>query len=339
MDATIARRPDAPGLFLALAPMDGVTDAVYREVLTDLFGGRSGISACVSEFVRVCRDPLPAKVLLRAVPELRQGGLTRAGVPVHLQLLGGDPRPLAATAAIAAALGAPAIDLNFGCPAKTVNNHDGGATLLKAPPRIAGIVAAVREAVPPAIPVSAKIRIGWESGDGIEAIVDAAAAGGAAWITVHARTRAQGYKPPVHWQAIGRAALRSPAPIVANGDLFTPEDLQACAAVSGARAFMIGRGSMAAPELFARVRGERAAAMGLGELAELWRIYYERLLAAGAPPPRALCRVKQWLRYGGERSPAIAGIFAEAKTAAAWAEVEAAIERALASDRPARGAA
>src|SRR5690606_6650665 len=109
------------------------------------------------------------------------------------------------TAALAADLGAPGIDLNFGCPAKTVNNHDGGATILKTPQRVRHIVGAVREAVATDIPVSVKIRLGWDSAAGVEDLARAAAEGGAAWLTIHARTRTQLYRPPVDWVSIGRA--------------------------------------------------------------------------------------------------------------------------------------
>ena len=98
---TVARGPADPGLFLALAPMDGVTDAVYRALLTDRDGGRSGISLCVSEFVRVTRQAVPAHVIRRHCPEVDTDGRTRAGVPVFVQLLGGDPEPMAATASSA----------------------------------------------------------------------------------------------------------------------------------------------------------------------------------------------------------------------------------------------
>jgi len=331
--AEIAGSPASPGLFLALAPMDGVTDAVFREVITDLDGGRSGVSVCVSEFVRICRDPAPAKVLLSHCPELARGGRTRAGVPVIVQLLGGDPGPLAATAALAARLGAPGVDLNFGCPAKTVNNHDGGAALLRCPPRIYGIVAAVRDAVPAALPVSVKIRVGWDSSGGIEQIAAAARAGGASWLTVHARTRSQGYAPPVEWPAIGRARAASGLPTVANGDLLTGADVAACAAESGCSAFMIGRGAMVDPWLFARLRGWRAeerADAGIEALAGLWRDYHERLRAAGVSPGRALCRVKQWLRFAAERRTELVSLFAAIKILDRWEDALAVIEAAAA---------
>jgi tRNA-dihydrouridine synthase C len=196
-DPPIARTPAEPGLFVALAPMDGVTDWVYRALMTDLAGGHSGISICVSEFVRVTRHRVPDRVIERHCPEVRRGGMTRAGTPVHVQLLGGDPQPMADTAAAAAQLGAAGVDLNFGCPAKTVNNHDGGATILKTPVRVETITRAVRAAVPERLPVTVKIRLGWDSAVGVEDIARAAEAGGASWLTIHARTRLQLYRPPV----------------------------------------------------------------------------------------------------------------------------------------------
>lgn len=313
----VAERPDADGLYLALAPMDGVTDAVYRGLLTD--GGRSGISVCVSEFVRVTRDPVPAAVLRREVPELLAGGRTAAGVPVFVQLLGGDPEPLARTAQVAAELGAPGIDLNFGCPAKTVNNHDGGATLLKFPERIRRIVARVRELVPAAVPVTMKMRVGWDSSEGIETIAEAAEAGGAAWITIHARTRSQLYQPPVVWDALARARAVVKVPVVANGDVCGPADVHACADESCCEAFMIGRAAMARPGVFAAIRGdEERPRANLGEL--LVR-YHELLVTSGVVPSRALARVKQWLRMGAGVDPALVPLFDRIKGLAAWVVV------------------
>lgn len=316
--ARVAARPGEPGLFLALAPMDGITDAVYRGLMTDLFDGRSGISLCVSEFVRVTRDPVPAAVLRREVPELAHGGRTRAGVPVFVQILGGDPEPMAETARIAAALGAPGIDLNFGCPAKTVNNHDGGATLLRYPQRLRAIVTRVRERVPAEIPVTVKMRIGWDSGDGIEEVAAAAEAGGAAWLTIHARTRAQLYKPPVHWSTLARARAAVRLQVVANGDLRGLADLPACAGASCCESFMIGRAAMARPELFAALRGWRGGPLARGEFAALVLEYHRRLCDDGAEPGRALARVKQWLRLAAELDADLGPVFDAVKVEAAW---------------------
>ncbi|HEY8377260.1 MAG TPA: tRNA-dihydrouridine synthase family protein [Nannocystis sp.] len=324
MRGQVAATPDAPGLYLALAPMDGITDAVYRALLTGLYGGRSGISLCVSEFVRVTRDPVPPAVLVRDVPELARGGCTPAGVPVFVQLLGGAPEPMAETARRAAALGAPGIDLNFGCPAKIVNNHDGGACLLREPPRIRTIVARVRDAVPAAIPVTVKIRVGWDSSDTLEEIAAAAAAGGASWLTIHARTRTQLYAPPVRWPELARARAAVAIPVVANGDLRVPEDLSVCAAQSGCQAFMIGRAAMARPDLFAAIRGWRAdAPLPLAELAAIVRAYHAAMLSDGLEPARAVARVKQWLRLAADIDPRVVPHFAAIKAASQFSAIAA----------------
>lgn len=311
---TLVPHPGGREPFLALAPMDGVTDWVYREVLTGLADGHSGISLCVSEFVRITRDPAPDRVLLRACPELHRGGRTAFGVPVFVQLLGGRPAPMAETARRAASLGAPGIDLNFGCPAKTVNNHDGGASLLREPSRVEEITRAVREAVPAPTPVTVKVRVGWNDAHDMETIARAAERGGATWLTVHGRTRTQGYRPPVDWAAIGRAREATSMPVVANGDLNTPQDVDACRRVSGCDAFMVGRGSMGRPWLFRRIRGWTDGDMPLLDLHDLLVHYVERLRAAGARDSAALGRLKQWLRLGAPAHPRIADTFDAVKT-------------------------
>ena len=144
------------GMTLLLAPMEGLLDFVLRDVLTRV----GGVDRCVSEFIRITGSLLPDKVFLRYVPELLNGSRTLAGVPVRAQLLGSDPVCMAENAARLAALQPEGIDLNFGCPAKVVNRHGGGAALLQEPERIAAVVSAVRRAVPSPLPFSAKLRLG-----------------------------------------------------------------------------------------------------------------------------------------------------------------------------------
>ncbi len=313
VQAQVAERPDAPGTYLALAPMDGVTDGSYREVLTALFGGRSGISVCVSEFVRVLEQPVTEAVFLRHCPELARGGRTHAGVPVYVQLLGGDPRWMAEAGARAAQLGALGIDINFGCPAKTVNNSDGGATLLKTPCRVEHVTQAVRDAVAKHIPVTAKVRVGWDDASPMVDIAKAAEQGGASWLTIHGRTRTQLYRPPVDWAAIGRARAAVGIPVVANGDLFSVDALRACHEVSGCEAFMIGRGAMGRPELFAQARGSRAEPLTSAQMTALLHRYVAQLLDDGANERNALGRLKQWLRMGAMLREDLAGWFEDIK--------------------------
>ena len=187
---------------VVLAPMEGVINASMREFLTSM----GGYSRCVTEFVRVTNVLLPPRCFYRLCPELHHGGLTPSGVPVFVQLLGSDPAALAENAARAEALGAPGVDLNFGCPAKTVNNSMGGSILLREPDRVHEIVAAVRQAVSPATPVSVKIRLGYDNADQLAEIVDAAFSGGGDELAIHARTKFDGYKPPAHWHRVGSVA-------------------------------------------------------------------------------------------------------------------------------------
>ena len=136
---------------IALAPMEGLVDDILRDVLT----GVGGVDWCVTEFIRVSDRLLPASSFHRLAPELQRGAATRAGTPLRVQLLGSDPLCLADNAAYACSLGAPAIDLNFGCPAKTVNKSRGGAILLNEPDLLHSILHEVRKAVPGPIPVTA----------------------------------------------------------------------------------------------------------------------------------------------------------------------------------------
>lgn len=283
-------RPDAPALILA--PMEGLTDAPMRALMADLGAFTFG----VSEFVRVAAHPVPPKVFVRQVPELS----CPTGLPVQVQLLGGDPGRLAESALAAVEAGAPGIDLNFGCPAKTVNRNDGGATLLKYPDRILEIVRAVRDAVPGPIPVSAKLRLGWDDPAEIRQNARMAAEGGASWITIHARTRTQGYRPPVDWRAVGLVRSTLDVPVVANGDIWSFEDFQRCREVTGCGHFMLGRGALSNPAL----PGQVAAALGLPvrRMVELdWPSLVARFLGHCAGRPYATsrgtaARLKQWLK-------------------------------------------
>lgn len=287
---------------LVLAPMDGVTDHLMREVLTEIIP----FTHCVTEFIRVSGLVPPEKVFLGDVPELSLGSVTPTGVPVQTQLLGGDPDRLAASAQRAVDLGAVGIDLNFGCPAPTVNRHDGGATLLKYPDRIEGIVRAVRSAVPEHVPVSAKLRLGWDCARAVHENAERAARGGAAWITIHGRTKFQGYTPPAYWQPIGEVRAALDIPVVANGEIWTVDDLKRCRDETRCEHFMIGRGALADPgmaNVCARELGiaARCDEGVVGDDAARWRALFslvvDRSRAAGESERRTLSRLKQWLNY------------------------------------------
>lgn len=247
MDTPVANIPA-----VILAPMDGFTDAPMRAVQGEI----GAFTYAVAEFIRISVNVPSYPVFHRHVPELLNEGKTKNGLPVHVQLLGGDPERMAQAAWVAYQAGANAIDINFGCPAPTVNNHDGGATLLKHPQRIREIVQAVRRAVPEEIAVSAKLRLGWASIDDVFENAEMAAEGGAAWITLHARTREQGYNLPVYWGHIGSVRERLDIPVVANGNIWTLDDFRRCREETGCIHYMLGRGALANPFLSHQIAHE-----------------------------------------------------------------------------------
>ncbi|MBC7385280.1 MAG: tRNA-dihydrouridine synthase family protein [Cryobacterium sp.] len=285
---------------LVLAPMEGVMDAPMRALIADLGGFDFG----VSEFVRVGQSVITAKQILHEIPDLNGPVFGSAKLPLQLQLLGDSPELLAGTAIEACIAGARAIDINFGCPAPTILRRSGGASLLRNPKAITEIIRSVRDALPSVIPVSAKIRLGWEDPNDVDGIAQAVQEGGANWITIHARTKQEGYRPGVHWDAVARVRSRLSIPVVANGDLFTAEDVARCEAETGCTHFMIGRGILKNPFLAHDVRASRAL-HALREdiplqLDDRLRISIERYAAitddqaanAGFVPSR----VKQWIR-------------------------------------------
>lgn len=286
--------PDRPAL--VLAPMDGITDAPMREFL----GGFGAFSWAVTEFLRVSQEALPAKVFRREVPELAEGGKTKSGLPVQVQLLGGNPERMAATALHAVRAGATAIDINFGCPAPVVNRHDGGAMLLQHPCRIRDLVRAVRDAVPPEIPVSAKLRLGWDSTEDIHENAAMAAEGGASWLTIHARTRTQGYQPPVYWKPLGVVRAALDIPVVANGDIWTLDDFRLCQEQTGCRHFMIGRSALANPRLSHAIAAELGLPAGNPLPSEDWLENFRRLSEFMGPDHRTIFRLKQWMNLAGK---------------------------------------
>jgi tRNA-dihydrouridine synthase C len=286
----------APKNRIFLAPMEGLLDCVLRDILTRV----GGVDRCVSEFIRVSGTLLPNRAFIRVMPELSNGGRTFAGVPVCGQLLGSDAVCLAENAARLAALGSPGIDLNFGCPAKIVNRHGGGAMLLQDPEMLGRIVATVRRAVPAHVPVSAKMRLGFNDDTRAEECAQAINDAGASEIVIHARTKADGYRPPAYWERIADVRAVVNIPIIANGEIWNVEDALRCRALSGCSDIMLGRGIVADPALAWAVR--RADGDGAVRdvtwatlqplIADFWA-----LVSARVSRKHRAGRLKQWLNF------------------------------------------
>lgn len=302
--------------------MEGLLDFVLRDILTRV----GGVDRCVSEFIRVTNTLLPDRVFVRMVPELLNAGKTLAGVPVRAQLLGSDPICMAENAACLAALGPEGIDLNFGCPAKVVNRHGGGAALLEHPELLFAIVSKVRSAVPAHLPVSAKMRLGFNDDRRAIECAQAIADAGACELVVHARTKADAYRPPAYWERIADIGAAVHIPLVANGEIWTVQDAIRCRELSGCHALMLGRGIVSDPGLALAIA---SAAPGQGlvddKVASVqsgvsWEMLFPlivdfwQLVCARLERRQQAGRLKQWLNFLRRRYPQAELAYVELRT-------------------------
>ncbi len=295
---------------LILAPMEGVVDFKMRQLLTDL----GGFDLCVTEFVRVVEDTLPERVFHRYSPELKAGGYTRSGTPVRIQLLGQVANSLANNAVKAIRLGSHGIDLNFGCPAKTVNKSKGGAVLLKDPEHMYEIIKTVRDAVDPSHEVSAKIRLGFDDDSNSQEIVDAVVSAGASSLAIHARTKRDGYNPPAYWEKIPPLIKGKAIDVVANGEIWQVEDALLCQARSQCQNLMLGRGALAMPDLAKQIK---AHVENKQYTPMLWEHVIYHIIHSSMHQDESKCekyfasRTKQWLGYLKRQYPQALTLFDE----------------------------
>ncbi len=287
---------------LFLAPMEGVVDHHMRRILTQI----GGIDMCVTEFIRITSHVLPTRVYHKYCPELPTAPANKGNQnigalsPVKVQLLGSNADMLAENAVKVCELGASGIDLNFGCPAKTVNKSNGGACLLDHTALLHEIVSSVRNAVPANIPVSAKIRLGYNDRntylDNAKAIADA----GANELCVHARSKADGYKPPAYWRYIADIKNALTIPVIANGEIWAQADFVACKEQSLCNDFMLGRGLLSKPDLALQIKhhvnGTPYTPMPWHEVQSHVRTFFD-VTCDSYPKKHMGNRLKQWLFY------------------------------------------
>ena len=289
-------------MHITLAPMEGVVDHLMRDMLTQV----GGFDLCVTEFFRIVDQLMPKRVFYRLCPELHHQGFTPSGVPVKVQL-GQHADWLAENAFRAVELGSHGVDLNFGCPAKTVNKSKGGAVLLREPETIYKIVSAVRLAVPKEQTVSAKMRLGFDDTSLAIANAQAIADAGADSLVIHARTKVDGYKPPAYWDWIAKIKQHVDIPIVANGEIWNEMDAQSCQQQAQCENIMLGRGALAMPNL-AQVIKNTQQHMPWDQVKALLVQYsgYELFGDKGKYYPN---RVKQWLGYLSRQYPEAKALF------------------------------
>ena len=223
------------------SPLAGVSDRVFRRLVR-----------------RWCPEALLFTEMVNATSlEMGHGRgkveeLATEEGPIGVQLFDHRPQAMAEAAKRAQDAGAFLIDINMGCPVKKIAKKGGGSGLIREPDLAARIVEAVSQAVQ--VPVTVKTRLGWCGSDAdpvswCQQLQNA----GAQLLTLHGRTREQGFKGHADWQAIARVKAALTIPVIANGDINTPEDAQRCLAITGADGVMVGRGSMGAPWLVGQI--------------------------------------------------------------------------------------
>ena len=234
------------GGWVALAPVASITNSIYRRICK-----RFGADYCVTELVS--SEGLTRETLRSY--ELAQ--FTEAERPLAVQIFGGDPEKMALAAELVNEMRPDAIDINMGCPARKVVRRAGGSSLLRDLPRLAEVVRSVVRVA--RTPVSVKIRAGWDDSS-INAVEVARIieAEGAAWITVHPRTRKQGFGGRARWEIIRAVQESVRIPVIGNGDILRPADALAMFRDTGCDSVMIGRGSFGYPWIFQQVKELRA---------------------------------------------------------------------------------
>jgi tRNA-dihydrouridine synthase B len=227
-----------------VAPMAGVTDRPFRRLCRSFGAGHA-----VSEMVTSRRDLWDSlKTSRRANHEGEPG-------PIAVQIAGTEPQEMADAARYNIDRGAQIIDINMGCPAKKVCHKWAGSALMQDEPLAARIVEAVVQACAPHnVPVTLKMRTGWcDSERNALRIARQAEAAGVQWVTVHGRTREQGYRGQAEYDTIAAVKAGLRIPVVANGDIDSPAKARAVLRATGADAVMIGRAAQGQPWIFRRV--------------------------------------------------------------------------------------
>ena len=277
-----------------LSPMDGVTDAPFRRLCQVLSGDRMGL--LVSEFVPTDGDAVfnpDGHKQLKFFPEER---------PFGIQIFGRFPDRMAPAAAkIAERYHPEFIEVNAGCPAPKVAGKGSGSGLLRDLPRLQEIlheVKAVLDAKTPEIPLTLKCRIGWDDESiNVMETLKIAEGEGVEMLTVHGRTRLQGYNGLANWDWIGKVAAAAKIPVIGNGDVNSVECARERINTYGVSGVSIGRGAMHNPWIFGQIadawEGREKHVITAQEALDVFPLYYKFKIEDGATEMNAMGRMKQ----------------------------------------------
>lgn len=273
--------------YLQLAPMEGVGDRCFRKAIATI----GGFDEAVRDFLRV---PKEAHIKSLAAP---YNADELAPTPLAAQVMGSDPCLMAEMAQELERKGAPRIDVNCGCPSNTVTGRGAGSSLLKDPGFLHEIAKAVVRSV--SIPVTVKMRSGYEDTSLFHENLLAAQESGIAYLTLHPRTKVEGYGPPANWDLIAEAKSFLKIPVVGNGDILSVQDALKMLERTRCDALMIGRGSVINPFIFHQIKAHFLGKPFQPQWEDLLR-YFDVYLAeipADAPTKVKLGKLKQLLGF------------------------------------------
>jgi tRNA-dihydrouridine synthase B len=286
-----------PAPFLALAPMQEVTDLAFWTLVHEY----GGADIYWTEYFRVHSTSTPEKKIVEAITR------NTTGRPVIAQMIGNDIPELVRTAKFLQQLPVAAIDLNLGCPAPIVYRKCAGGGLLREPERIDAILGALRDAVQ--IKFTVKTRLGFASVNEFDHLLSIFAKHSLDALTVHARTVAQMYRLPVHYDRIRQAVEAMACPVIANGHVYSAAQAQDLLEQTGARGLMIGRGVIRSPWLFNQIRqqlrGETVTQPTGRDVAEYIRRLWDSQARPGFSEKTQCERMKKFLNYLGEGVPGL----------------------------------
>ncbi|MBP7992183.1 MAG: tRNA-dihydrouridine synthase [Candidatus Magasanikbacteria bacterium] len=225
---------------LALSPMADMTDSAFCQVVRKIGGADV-----------VYREMVSSEAVVRDnVKTLGMTDFVEAERPIVQQIFGSDPLTMARSAAIIMEHAGPeGIDINMGCPVYKITSNFNGCALMKEPDRAAAIIKEMKQAIGDT-PLSVKIRLGWSDPDDFKTFIPVIEDAGAALITVHGRTKAQGYAGKSDWARIAEAKKIARVPLLANGDIHEPHQVKEALEITGADGVLIARGALGNPWFF-----------------------------------------------------------------------------------------
>jgi tRNA-dihydrouridine synthase B len=321
--AALLRGPES---WLALAPMQDVTDLAFWRVIAPY----GGADVYWTEYFRVHGDSRLEGWILDSI---LQNPTHR---PVVAQMIGNDIPSLVRTALELQRHPVAAVDLNLGCPAPVVYRKCAGGGLLRELNRIDAILGALREAL--TIPLTVKTRIGFDSPAGFDDLLALFSKHAIDLLTVHGRTVAQMYRPGVRYDLIAQAARSLRCPVLANGNIYSAEQALAVLAGTGARGLMIGRGAIRNPWLFGQIRqlqrGERVTLPTGREVLAYIQQLWDAQVAPDAKELAQVQRLKKFMNFIGEGVPPAERFLHEIRRASTRHDFFRLCEAYLDHDRP-----